>query len=481
MTAANPANPPTPATLEPSTAGTTPATRTTPAATRPAGERADAADPVFTGMSVIAPNGIGVEPYWRATLAGTSGIGPIRRFDPSRYPVRLAGEVADFPQDAVPSRLAPETDRMTHLALAAARWALEDARLEPATVGEYGGAVVTANSSGGFEFGQRQLQNLWTRGGRAVSAYHAIAWFYAASTGQISIRHDLRGHCGVIATEQAGGIDAAAQARRVLRDGGSMVLTGGTDASLSPWGFVTQLATGLLSTRPDPARAYLPFDREACGYVPGEGGAVLVLEPAAEAQARGAPQVYGRLGGYAATTDPAPGSPRPPALRRAVTGALDDAGLKAADIDVVFADAMGVPEHDAREARALEEVFGPYGVPVTAPKSMTGRLYAGAALDIATALLALSRGRIPPTAGVRAPAPEHRLDLVTGAPRAGPLRNALVLARGHGGFNAALVLRAADGTSGDRPAHPPAVGRTAATTTTNVRTATTDRKEGSAP
>ncbi|WP_063761226.1 ketosynthase chain-length factor [Streptomyces sp. NRRL B-1347] len=426
------------------------------------GERtAAAAEPVFTGMSVIAPNGIGVDAYWRAVLSGTSGIGPISRFDPSRYPVRLAGQVADFPLGTVPSRLVPETDRMTHFALAAAQWALQDARLDPADLGEYGGAVVTANSSGGFEFGQHQLENLWTRGGRAVSAYHSIAWFYAASTGQISIRHKLRGHCGVLATEQAGGIDAAAQARRVLRDGGAMVLTGGTDASLSPWGFVTQLATGLLSTEPDPARAYLPFARQARGYVPGEGGAVLVMEPAEAARRRGAPQVYGRLGGYAATTDPPPGSPRPPALRRAVTGALADAGLAPGDIDVVFADATGVPEHDAREARALAEVFGPYGVPVTAPKSMTGRLYAGAALDIATALLALHRNVIPPTTGVSEPDPAYRLDLVTGGPRERPLRNALVLARGYGGFNAALVLRAAD-----EPGHrAPEIHRDTANTT----------------
>ncbi|MZE78049.1 ketosynthase chain-length factor, partial [Streptomyces sp. SID5475] len=107
----------------------------------------------------------------------------------------------------------------------------------------------------------------------------------------------------------------------------------------------------------------------------------------------------------------------------------------------VFADASGVPALDRAEARALEDVFGPYGVPVTAPKSMTGRLLAGgAALDAATALLSLRDGVIPPTANVTEADPEHRLDLVTGDPREADLRTVLVLARGHGGFNAALVL-----------------------------------------
>lgn len=192
---------------------------------------------VVTGMSVIAPNGIGLEDYWAATLAGRSGIRPLQRFDARSYPVRLAGEVPGFvASERVPGRLVGRTDRMTHFALAAADWALADARIDLAALGEYDGAVVTANSSGGFEFGQREMQNLWSSGPRSVGAYQSIAWFYAANTGQVSIRHGLRGPCGVIASEQAGGIDAAGQAMRTIRQGARMVITGGTDASLSPGG-----------------------------------------------------------------------------------------------------------------------------------------------------------------------------------------------------------------------------------------------------
>ena len=397
---------------------------------------------VVSGMSAVAPNGVGLEEFWAATLAGTSGIGPLSRFDASGYPVRLAGEVDGFvASDHVPGRLIARTDRMTHLALAAAEWALADAGVDQRDLGEYGAAAVTANSSGGFEFGQREMENLWSKGPRAVGAYQSIAWFYAATTGQISIRHKLRGPCGVVATEQAGGIDAAAQAMRAVREGTELVVTGGTDASLSPWGFVTQLATDLLSERPDPRRAYLPFDADACGYLPGEGGAMLIVESAAAARARGAPRVYGRLSGYGATFDPRPGSGRPPGLRRAIETALADAGAEPSAIDVVFADGMGVPAHDEAEAEALTGVFGRHGVPVTVPKTMTGRLYAGgAALDIVAALLSIRAGVVPPSVGITRPVHRYGLDLVTDRPRGLPVRNALVVARGHGGFNTALVV-----------------------------------------
>ncbi|MDX6361931.1 MAG: minimal chain-length factor beta [Streptomyces sp.] len=400
---------------------------------------------VVTGIGIAAPNGLGTEDYWKATLAGESGIGPVTRFDASQYPARLAGEVPGFvAEDHIPSRLMPQTDHMTRLALAAADWAFKDAGLDTAELPEYGRGVVTAASGGAVEFGQRELQNLWSKGKDYVSAYQSFAWFYAVNTGQISIRHKMRGPSGVLLTEQAGGIDAIGHARRHVRKGFPVVVSGGVDAGICPWGWVPQLASGLMSTEDDPARAYLPFSADASGYVPGEGGAILVVEDLAAARGRDAARIYGEIAGYAATLDPAPGSGRPPGLGRAARNAIADAGLTPEDIDVVFADASGVPDQDRAEAETLAELFGRYGVPVTAPKSMTGRLLAGgAALDAATALLALRDGVIPPTAHVSAAAPDYPIDLVTGAPREAPLNNALVLARGHGGFNAALVVRRA--------------------------------------
>lgn len=400
----------------------------------------------FTGIGITAPNGVGNQEYWAATLAGKSGIERITQFDPSSYPVRLAGEVSGFEAaDHVPARLRAQTDHMTHLAFAGTEMALADAGARPAELPEYGMAVVTANSSGGILFGQRELERLWSQGPMYVSAYMSVAWFYAATTGQISIRHGMRGPCGVVATEQAGGLDAAGSARRQLRRDTAMVVTGGTDSSLCPVGLSLQIATRNLSPRDDPDRAYLPFDAAACGYVFGNGGAMLIMEDLATARRRGVDRLYGELAGYAATFDPRPGSGRPPGLRRAAELALADAKVAPADVDVVFADAFGVPELDRQEAAAITAVFGPAGVPVTAPKTMTGRLYAGgSALDLATALLALQHGVIPPTVNVARPAAGMDLDLVLAEPREQPLRTALVLARGFGGFNSAAVVRTVD-------------------------------------
>ncbi|WP_269853355.1 ketosynthase chain-length factor [Streptomyces sp. RPT161] len=417
--------------------------RTAAGIAAPGGQHSTAA-PVFTGIGVTAPNGLGTRDWWSATLAGESGIRPVSRFDASRYPVTLAGEVPGFDvKEHIPSRLIPQTDHMTRLALTAAAEALEDSGLDLKELPEYAAGVVTAASAGGFEFGQRELEALWSKGGQHVSAYQSFAWFYAVNTGQISIRHGLRGPSGVLVTEQAGGLDAVAQARRQLRKGSRMMVTGGVDGAICPWGWTAQLTSGRLSTRDDPRQAYLPFDARAAGHVPGEGGAILILEDAETARARGA-RCYGTLAGYAATFDPGPGREGEPGLRRAVELALDEARLSPADVDVVFADASGVPELDRLEAEAVTRLFGPGKVPVTAPKTMTGRLAAGgASLDLAAALLSIRDSVIPPTVNVTEPAEGLRLDLVT-ALRRGPVRTALVLARGFSGFNAAAVVTAAE-------------------------------------
>lgn len=396
---------------------------------------------LVTGIGVAAPGGLGTDEYWASTRAARQSIGPVTRFDASQYPSRLAGQVPEFRvEDHLPSRLIPQTDRMTRLALMAADWALQDAELERDDYAQLDAGVVTASSSGGFEFGQGELQNLWSKGGAYVSAYQSFAWFYAVNSGQISIRNGMRGPSGVVVSEQAGGLDAIAQARRRIRQGSRLIVSGGVDASICPWGWVALIAGGRLSTSTQPDRAYRPFDAEAAGHVPGEGGALLVLEDEASARDREA-TVYGEIAGYGSTFDPRPGSGREPGLRRAADLALRDAGMSPSDIDVVFADAAAQPELDRVEAAAIRAVFGPRGVPVTAPKTMTGRLLSGAAaLDVATALLAIRDGVVPPTVNT-APAVEHDLDLVLDEPRHTRVRAALVLARGQGGFNSAMVVR----------------------------------------
>jgi act minimal PKS chain-length factor (CLF/KS beta) len=397
---------------------------------------------IITGIGVVAPNGLGLEPYWQATLDGTSGIGTVTRFDPARYPARLAGQITGFAAEALlPSRLLPQTDVSTRYGLVAADWAISDAKLEPGGLVDYDMGIVTSNACGGFEFTHREFHKLWSQGPEQVSVYESFAWFYAVNTGQISIRHKMRGPSSALVAEQAGGLDAIGHARRTIRRGTPLVVTGGVDSALDPWGWVSQLASGRVSHSPDPDRAYLPFDADACGYVPGEGGAILVLESAQGAQRRGRNHAYGEITGYASTFDPPPGSGRPSGLRRAAELAIEDAGISPDAIDVVFADAAGVPELDTAEAEALRGIFGPGGVPVTAPKALTGRLYAsGGPLDVVSALMAIRDGVIPHTAGTTTVPARYGIDLVTGSPLTARVSTALILARGRWGFNSAVVV-----------------------------------------
>jgi minimal PKS chain-length factor (CLF/KS beta) len=206
------------------------------------------------------------------------------------------------------------------------------------------------------------------------------------------------------------------------------------------------LSNGRLSTRTDPARAYRPFDVDADGYVPAEGGAVFVVEDLDHALARGAPYIYGEVTGWGATHDAEPahrrtgGSARHYA--RAMTRALEGSGLGPDDIDVVFPDALGVPAEDVREAEAMRAVFGTGSrAVVTTQKALVGRLYqGGSALDVATALLAMRHETVPAAAGIERPAPGCELNFALAPRRCAP-RAVMINARGFDGFNSSLVIQ----------------------------------------
>ncbi|MFC4504214.1 MULTISPECIES: beta-ketoacyl synthase N-terminal-like domain-containing protein [Streptomyces] len=398
-----------------------------------------------TGIGVVAPNGTSTGAFWKATQEGISVLDRVTREGCGHLPLRVAGEVRGFePEGMVEERFLVQTDRFTHFAMAAADFALDDARLGQADTDAdpYGVGVVTAAGSGGGEFGQRELQQLWGKGSRFVGPYQSIAWFYAASTGQISIRRGLKGPCSVIAADEAGGLDALAHAARAVRRGTGVLVAGSTEAPLAPYSMVCQLGYDALSTVEDPTRAYRPFTDGACGFVPAEGGAMFVVEDENAARERGA-RVRATVAGHSATFTGASRWDRSrEGLAQAIRGALEEARCAPEEIDVVFADALGVPEADRAEALAIADALGAYGrkVPVTAPKTGIGRAFGGApVLDAAAAVLAMEHGLIPPTPHVFDIC--HDLELVTVRARAAEMRTALVLSRGLMGSNSALVLR----------------------------------------
>ncbi|SEG79415.1 minimal PKS chain-length factor (CLF/KS beta) [Actinacidiphila yanglinensis] len=402
---------------------------------------------VVTGIGVVAPNGVGTEAFWKAVQQGTSVLGPVTREGCERLPLRIAGQVEDGfdPAGLVEDRFLVQTDRFTHFAMAAAELALAEAHVAADPDSPFAIGVVTAAGSGGGEFGQRELQQLWGKGPQFVGPYQSIAWFYAASTGQISIRGGFQGPCGVLANDETGGLDVFAHASRTIRRGTDAMVAGATEAPLAPYSVVCQLGYRELSLADDPRRAYLPFTGDACGYSPAEGGAMFVIEEESTARRRGA-RVRAVVAGHASTftgTDGWRNSRE--GLARAARDALAEARCAPEDVDVVFADALGVPEADQAEVLAIADALGPRAatVPVTAPKTGFGRAYSGAsALDAAAAVLALEHGVVPATPNVTEV--RHDLDVVTGEARTVPLRTALVLSRGLMGCNAALVLRRDD-------------------------------------
>ncbi|MFC9343340.1 ketosynthase chain-length factor [Streptomyces sp. NPDC057020] len=405
---------------------------------------------VVTGVGVIAPNGLRADAYWKSVREGLGVLDLITREGCQELPLKVAGEVRGFDANAlIEERFLVQTDRFSHYAMAAAQLALDDAGLsrenpeEPFEIG-----VVTAAGSGGGEFGQRELQKLWGQGSKFVGPYQSIAWFYAASTGQISIRSGFKGPCGVVASDEAGGLDGIAHAARAVRRGTGAVVVGAAEAPLAPYSMVCQLGYPELSTVEDPDRAYRPFTAGACGFVPAEGGGMLVVEDESRARDRGA-AVRAVVAGHGATfTGASRWEESREGLARAIRVALDEAGCAPEEVDVVFADALGVPEADRAEALAITDALGAHGrrVPVTAPKTGIGRAYCGApVLDTAAAVFAMEHGVVPPTPNVFDIC--HDLDLVMSRARPAELRTALVLSRGLMGSNAALVVRRGDDTA----------------------------------
>ncbi|MYS11154.1 ketosynthase chain-length factor [Streptomyces sp. SID6041] len=402
---------------------------------------------VVTGIGVIAPNGLRSDAYWKSVREGLGVLDRITREGCGDLPLKVAGEVRGFDAAAlIEERFLVQTDRFSHYAMAAAQLAVDDAGLghddpeEPFSIG-----VVTAAGSGGGEFGQRELQKLWGQGSKFVGPYQSIAWFYAASTGQISIRGGFKGPCGVVASDEAGGLDGIAHAARAVRRGTGAVIVGAAEAPLAPYSMVCQLGYPELSTVEDPDRAYRPFTAGACGFVPAEGGGMLVVEDESRARDRGA-VVRAVVAGHGATfTGASRWEESREGLARAIRVALDEAGCAPEEIDVVFADALGVPDADRAEALAIADALGSHAarVPVTAPKTGIGRAYCGApVLDTAAAVFAMEHGVVPPTPNVFDIC--HDLDLVMSRARAAELRTALVLSRGLMGSNAALVVRRGD-------------------------------------
>jgi 3-oxoacyl-(acyl-carrier-protein) synthase len=367
---------------------------------------------VITGLGTVAPNGIGTERFWQATRSGRPAIEPFASPSDLEQASWFVGRIKDFRvEDALDRKLVQRTDRMTHLVLMAVQEALQDAKLTLAGENPSRIGAIISNTLGGLEFVARQVEQLYQRGPRFISAYTAIAWLHVANVGQISLRYGLQGYCKTPVNDTCGGLDALGMAYDAIRRGSADVLiTGGTEAPLHPY-TLHMFGTSLPLARGNSPAAYRPFDLRAEGGLLAEGAGICILEEYEHALRRGAP-IYGEVVGYAQTNSPRatslPGQPDLAAYTRALQLALTEAQLTPEEIACVYLDGRALPAWDAVEADALHEVFQDTfeTLACSIPRTQFGHsLAAAGALDTICALLSLRDGFLPPTLNCEQPDP----------------------------------------------------------------------------
>lgn len=405
---------------------------------------------VITGMGVVSPFGVGVEPFWDGLAAGRSAVGRISHFDPSPFPCQIAGEVRDFtPQAFLDAKEARRMSRSSQFAVAAARMAVESAglRIDETNRDEIGALIGCGTIS--MADTEQAVTALLQRGGMKISPFFIPVALPNMPSSQVSIQLGLRGHSSAISTACAAGAQAIGEAAAIIRRGDAEVmLAGGAEApitalSLGAFCVMRALSTGFNAT---PERASRPFDARRDGFVSGEGAAVFVLERLSGARRRGA-AIWAEIIGYAATSDAyhvtAP-DPEGHGAARAIRKALHSARIDPQQVDYINAHATSTPAGDVAETNAIKQVFGEYApsVPISSVKSMIGHLTGAAgAVEAAATVLALRHGRIPPTINQEQPDPECDLDYVPNVARRAALQVAITNSFGFGGVNAVLVFR----------------------------------------
>ncbi|MGH2653849.1 MAG: beta-ketoacyl-ACP synthase II [Actinomycetota bacterium] len=403
---------------------------------------------VVTGIGPVTPVGVGRADFWDALVAGRSGIGEVTLFDTAEFPVRIAGEVKDFdPTVWMDRKAARRTDRVVHLAVAAARLAWEDAgspSIEPERA-----AVVVSTGVGGLQTMEDQVRILAERGPGRVSAFTVPAMMPNAASGQIAMELGFSGPNACITTACAAGAHGVGEAYRYIKHGmADLAVTGGTEAAITPLALAAFAQMQALSRNPDPAQASRPFDANRDGFVMAEAAGILILEEEERARARGA-TIYAEVAGYGTSADAfhiTQPEPQGAGAVIAMQMALTDAGEDAEAVDYINAHGTSTQLNDAAETRAIKKALGDHAhrVAISSTKSMTGHMVGAAgAAEAAVAALAIHEGVIPPTTNHETPDPDCDLDYVPNEARKQDVRLSLSNAFGFGGQNAVLAFRRA--------------------------------------
>ncbi len=407
---------------------------------------------VVTGLGAVTPLGIRIDTIWDQICHGISGIDTITRFDTHDFSVRIAGEARGFaPEDYLDKREIRRTDRFVQFAMAAAQASITDADLSITEANAHRVGVYIGTAFGGLESLEAVHRQLLEKGPNRVSPLFPAVVLGNLASGHVSIRFGACGPNNSSVTACAAGSHAIGEAcHLIVRGAADVMITGGTEAVITPLAVSTFGNMRALSTRNDvPQEACRPFDRERDGFVMAEGAGILILEELQHAHRRGA-RIYAELIGYGSAGDAhhltAP-CPDGAGAARCMLSALQDAGLSADAVDHINAHATSTPAGDVAETLAIKMVFKAraHAIPISATKSMTGHLLgaAGAVGSIFT-VLALRDGILPPTINHRHPDPDCDLDYVPNDARQVPIRTAMCNAFGFGGTNASLLFRTFD-------------------------------------
>jgi 3-oxoacyl-[acyl-carrier-protein] synthase II len=372
-------------------------------------------------------------------------MGPVTNFDASAYATRIAAEVPDFdPAAHMDPKLARRCDRYSQLGTAAALQAVASSGLEITEANRERVGVLLASGIGGMQTWEEQHERLLEGGPSRVSPFMVPMLISNILSGVVSMLTDARGPNLAVVTACASSSHALGLATDLIRLGRADVfITGGAEAAICPSAFSGFCSAKAMSRRnEDPTHACRPFDRDRDGFVMGEGGAEVILEELEGARARGA-QIWGEILGYGMSGDAFHlTAPRPDGggAAQAMKAALEDAGVRADQVDYVNAHAPGTVEGDGTEAQAISRVLGNH-VPVSSTKPIHGHLLGAAgATEALICVQAVREGLIPHTLNLEQPDAGVELDLVRAAPREACVKIALSNSFGFGGHNAVLVV-----------------------------------------
>ncbi len=403
---------------------------------------------MITGMGIVSPLGLDVATTWDGIINGRSGVDFITAFDSEAFDTHFAAEVKGFePENYLDRKVARRMDRFAQFASVAAQQACLQACLEPGSTDPYRIGVIIGSGIGGIGTLSEQHEILLSRGPKRVSPFLIPMMLGDMASAQVSMITGSMGanYCAV--SSCSSGADALGQAWAMIRRGQEdIVLAGGSEAPVVPVAVAGFNALRALSRfNEDPTRASRPFDKQRDGFVMGEGAAVLVVESEESANRRGVAPLA-ELKGYAATSDAyhlVEPMESGESAARAMTKALEEAGVDPSEVDYVNAHGTSTPLNDRHETKAIKAALGEdaYRVPVSSTKSMTGHLLgSGGALEACFCILAMKDSLIPPTINLSEPDPDCDLDYTPNQARSKELNVTMSNSFGFGGHNSVLVF-----------------------------------------